>query len=1014
MFAWLVCSVLEALVPWGLPSYVQCDAHHHISSLKWGVWIGYRFVMSLILLSLVRVVTNRTKLVVKTGKTLWVLFSALLVLTCDCPWYGKILLLWVLGDTFYSRDDANLLAVTLLSRAGQKLMFSSDKARHTIQSVIDGVEDEDDESYKDKAARIARTAVEQLDGQAYMMEMSMKEQKQDLHGSRHIYWPQDWEYMLQEDDAKPNSIPVLIDVDYYMDIDKVFHKFKGRPVMLYTFQPSSVARNEKEASFTFDALNQVTFVTRGGDTYTHQVWNHNVMSATSVKRSFLGLPICYQAYSVVRTTLRKDHDLVMYVPSACFTGIWAMLALWLYGEKPVKRLRVVEGDYLRMKVRTPTGIVVSTGAVNSMLSIDIDARTDDVIRLVTQTSKHDVALSQVMGFMKKPDSAEEALEEKLKAVMLHSYHRQNGTDYASAPMMVPREIAVRGYQYGDYEPEAKPGMEAFMNALSDNGFSPELTLGNELKAIQGRITKVASPVIEITPSLSNLMDEFVNMLIPNEKAGTCIPAELDEVLERQNKPSQRYNLAAGEGTYPDHVIRSFMKREAYANVKDPRVISTYNSADKREYSRVIYGLEPLFKQQEWYAFSRTPKEIAGRVAMLLSEAKTAVNTDFSRFDGHVSNVVRELEARVIKRAYGGAYTEPALGLHSVQYDCKAFMTHGTKYESGYSRGSGSPETSLFNSMTNAFVAFSAITKQSPDKPLKWRWERLGLYGGDDGLTPDVTPEHCSLAAKEIGQDLTTEPVNRGELGIKFLARHYSPYVWNGDANSMCDVKRQLDKFHITVNLGTVSPTTRLLEKIRGYALSDWETPIMGDLCRQVTWLNGNEIAKPNDATSLMRSWNCHFEVDEQYPNTYGDWMWAVVARDYDTFNCEGFRSWLHGCNTLDDILNAPCFNAPRDIETKDFAHVRGEPVNLEMKEPEPPPPSEKKKNKKFSLPSDSKLEEKKEDRELLHRPNGTKTLRRPKESFETMKARKIANGTWKEEGPRKRKPPAKDAGGSAP
>ena len=115
-------------------------------------------------------------------------------------------------------------------------------------------------------------------------------------------------------------------------------------------------------------------------------------------------------------------------------------------------------------------------------------------------------------------------------------------------------------------------------------------------------------------------------------------------------------------------------------------------------------------------------------------------------------------------------------------------------------------------MTNAFVAFSAITKQSPDKPLKWRWERLGLYGGDDGLTPDVTPEHCSLAAKEIGQDLTTEPVNRGELGIKFLARHYSPYVWNGDANSMCDVKRQLDKFHITVNLGTVSPTTRLLEK----------------------------------------------------------------------------------------------------------------------------------------------------------------------------------------------------------
>jgi hypothetical protein len=234
------------------------------------------------------------------------------------------------------------------------------------------------------------------------------------------------------------------------------------------------------------------------------------------------------------------------------------------------------------------------------------------------------------------------------------------------------------------------------------------------------------------------------------------PATIDEVYERQNRPSQRAILDRSLVEEGRDGIKSFVKREAYGKITDPRIISTIDGVLKREYSQFIYPVADHLKTQEWYAFGKVPGDIAQRVTDVLEDASTAVNTDFSRFDGRVSDLLRILEKKVLLRAYGHEYAHEVSELHNSQFNQTAFCTFGTRYETGTSRASGSPETAAFNSIANAFTAYLTfrMTRErggfiAPDAA----WKRLGVYGGDDGLTADVDPETISKCRRRWDSSL---------------------------------------------------------------------------------------------------------------------------------------------------------------------------------------------------------------------------------------------------------------------
>ena len=171
---------------------------------------------------------------------------------------------------------------------------------------------------------------------------------------------------------------------------------------------------------------------------------------------------------------------------------------------------------------------------------------------------------------------------------------------------------------------------------------------------------------------------------------------------------------------------------------DPRAISQIEGPVKLAYSQFIYALSDALKGFEWYAFGKTPRKIAERIAQLCFRAEShADNTDYSRQDGRVNEVVRLFERMLMLALFHPSFHVEMLKLMRSQTGLRARTTFGVKYDTGYARASGSPETSAFNTILNAFIAYLAFRMTRVDgrylKPEE-AWARLGIYGGDDSLT----------------------------------------------------------------------------------------------------------------------------------------------------------------------------------------------------------------------------------------------------------------------------------------
>jgi hypothetical protein len=225
------------------------------------------------------------------------------------------------------------------------------------------------------------------------------------------------------------------------------------------------------------------------------------------------------------------------------------------------------------------------------------------------------------------------------------------------------------------------------------------------------------------------------------------------------------------------------------------------------------------------------------------------------------------------------------------------------------------------------------------------YARLGIYAGDDGLTADIDPEFYKDTASNLGLKLTVDVVKRGEPGVSFLARYYSPKVWYGEPDSCCDIQRQLAKFHVTVKLPSdVTPTDKLLEKSRSYYLSDANTPVLGPFVSKVVQLHG-KLPEVTVKTSLLRSWMVdtlgHGEADEQYPNAYGEWMVDLLNKQLPMFDHEVFNRWLGTVNTIEKCLLPPTCNPPPPLKESDAKTY----VNDDVVIPQPATPSGRVNNK---------------------------------------------------------------------
>jgi len=254
-----------------------------------------------------------------------------------------------------------------------------------------------------------------------------------------------------------------------------------------------------------------------------------------------------------------------------------------------------------------------------------------------------------------------------------------------------------------------------------------------------------------------------------------------------------------------------------------------------------------------------------------------------------------------------------------QYGKTGVTTTGVKYKNEYGRLSGSPETSAFNSLQNAFMAYATFREMG--KTHEEAWVALGIYGGDDGVTGNVEKQQCEDVAKRLGHKMEAKLVYAGQGGVNFLARVYSPFVWKGDLNSCTDIRRALAKLHVSTNL-TVSPEIKLFEKGFALFLTDANTPIIGPFVTRVMELKGDY-----EFTNKLGRWLPHWQAqaNQQYPNAdFSGWMTELVRdQGLDVFRQHDMAIWLADCQDLTDLLHSPSF-----IDTPPVVVPEGKTVEI--------------------------------------------------------------------------------------
>jgi len=778
----------------------------------------------------------------------------------------------------------------------------------------------------------------------YSFQKSAADVRRGNAGSREYFWVKDVAVQPESVSTTAQDLVGLVDVDYYMDMPAYLAEAKG-PVALYTFIPDNVAGHASNYAHTFNARNELVQCVAGGAEYVHPLWDYGVDHVIALRYAWWNpiFPMGAQAFLVDRRNIAENRYVVMLSPLGRWGVIGAAVTRVLSGNI-LRRLVVAHGDFLRLNVQRKEGLTVSTGRVGSYLAASVPVAHDETIAIMARLSKVDISIPQVQSLV----------EDRTVAAVLVDYHRTNAG--VKPRTVYPVSEGLRSYQIvnSDYSSDVKPSLVPFMSPIVHGAFSPLNCKANDRAAVVERIQKVASS-IEATPFVLRVMKEFVEFVVP--ELHRVHPGDVDAVYEHQDRPTQRMILdQASLWWKPERLVKMFVKKETYGNVKAPRPISTINGRDKLDYSRFIYAVADHLKTFEWYAFGKSPRRVAERVARVARFAAHVIATDFSKYDGHVSQVLRELEQMVMLRLFHPAYHAEILDLCRSQYGMPGVTAHGVRYFVEYARCSGSPETSAFNTLGNAFVNFLAFRLTRVEGRFlsaEEAWARLGLYGGDDGLTADVDSKQIVRAAAMIGQEIVAESVRRGQFGVKFLARYYSPEVWTGALDSVADISRQLSKLHVTVHLAAnITPAMKLVEKARSYVTSDMSTPILGEFCVKVMQFAHRDpellgrVAEANQALAQLRYWHAVESAEDQYPNERTDWARVLVERDLPTFDWTKFWEGLEEAKTMDDLLSFPLCAEPIAAESKLPVDVDGMLVAVpSMRVAMKPPPLDKRRDR---------------------------------------------------------------------
>lgn len=761
---------------------------------------------------------------------------------------------------------------------------------------------------RNQGSATSALAAGQMGLEPYFVQQSLSDTRKGRDGDRSFHWAKDLAVPPKEFsfDAA-HQAAILVDVDHYVNMPHLLAHHPGT-YFICTFQPTESAVGSGEYSFRFREDGQVVYRVSGGAEYVHHVWDYSGDTLLVEDSGFLKKTVV--AYHVDRKHIDAHHVVVMLTEIGQFTTMALVPTSLLLEGKPLKRLNPIFGKHVILDVMSKEGLKRSIANSGDFIAATLPMEQLGAVNAVALVAKVPITPAMVASNI-APSSPAGLPTERLPpghAAIIAGYIRAGTPTFP--PTVYPAVESMQTISFDKHDYDAPVPLAGFGSPLIGPCYGFSDSIASDNRCIEGRVEafrNVERP--PLPPIIGEYMREFAAFMIPVAHRGH--PIGDDEVSERQTRPSQRSILeeAAVTGDNYKETWGSFVKKETYQKPTDPRNIAVSPPAIKLAYSRFMYAFsDDVMSDQAWYAFNRTPKEIAARVCGIMRRAGHAVLADGNRFDAHVAYFARVLERHLLLRHFAPEHHEALNEAMDEQIAMPGVSAHGRRFNSGLARLSGSLETSNLNSCLTAFTGYCAhrnTTVNGVRKNPAQAWADLGVYGGDDSLEGDVNPEELKKSAEIMGQDYEITVVLRGYRGVEFLNRQFGPDVWNGDPSSMSNPARLLSKLWVGPT-SLKEPLVRFGERLSGYYRMDRNSPVIGEITRV-----GHELLGDFTEGELM-PWAGDIDVDSNWPNEDSGWMMDCFKEFIEDFDFDRFRTWIAAVRASGDkelLLRAPLCTA---------------------------------------------------------------------------------------------------------
>lgn len=708
-------------------------------------------------------------------------------------------------------------------------------------------------------------------------------QTKDSYQMKH-HWLSDTDVTAQSQEPDEDHIITRFDSDYYEDINAEIAA-SYNTMLIYHHSPLEAAAQKSldKPAHTF-VNNKMIVEDNGAVYYKHPVWDYGVEEISYFKMDLNGF--YYKAFQVETRRISDTHALTLIIPRVRYYGLSALAARARFGTNKLRHMRVKNGEFNVMRVIDEAGDHISIAKQGCYNCAKIETAALEQMQWLHENAKMPITLPRI--------KTQTGLDGK-QAALVHEYVIKTiRRDTAWYQKNYRVEYGSNTYQM--YPNQAlntpRPSMESFMWPIVNGAYCPSRDTMTETASIEGRLTKLQQHKT-LSPAHIRYMEAFIKRLIPDDVAHTYHPCSVDHVFEKQSRPSQRSILEEAIYEGPGRPFsKTFVKKESYGGIKDPRIISTERPYDKLTWSMYQYTVADFLKKQPWYMFGKTPREIADKIVEIAAQSQTINCTDFSRMDGRKTVITRTLDLIFMLRLFNKEHHRDIRRLIRRKVNNRS-VTAGYDddefhFKSLLAQLSGLPDTSNFNTLDNAFnnfVGFCNILSPSPteeefDKAYACVEELLAV-AGDDTVVGDMPDHAICKAAKWIGHVIESDVYERGQSGVNFLARIYGPDLWTGSPNSCTDIMRALSKLHTTVAMDArFTPLDKLSQKLTSLWYTDENTPIIEHLL--IAFKNAGGTLASREEHVLATYWS-RYDKKDQYPNEREEYMWDLLP-DENNYN----------------------------------------------------------------------------------------------------------------------------------